>query len=77
MPDLKLYYRAIVKQTNKQQQQQNRTDTVTGRWINGIELKIQKWNHTPKVTWSLAKELKPSIQWKKDRTFTGADSAGN
>ena len=28
--------------------------------MNGIELKTQKWTHTPMVIWSLKKELKPS-----------------
>jgi hypothetical protein len=46
MPDIKLYYRAIVinktnKQTNKKPKLHG-TGTVTDRQINGIELKTQK-----------------------------------
>jgi hypothetical protein len=65
IPDLKLYYRAwvIKKKKKKQPKKQNKTTTTklhgigmeTGRKINGIELKIQKWTHTPMVTWSLPK----------------------
>jgi uncharacterized protein YcbK (DUF882 family) len=48
MPDLKLYYRAIVKkkQKNKKKTKQKKklhgTGTMTDRQINGIELKSQK-----------------------------------
>jgi hypothetical protein len=43
MPDLKLYYRAIVINPNG-------IGTATDRYINGIELKTQKQTHTPMVT---------------------------
>jgi hypothetical protein len=40
MPDLKLYYRAIVEKKNNQTL--HGTGTETDRWRNGIELKTQK-----------------------------------
>ena len=40
IPDLNLYYRTIVIKIG----------IVTGRYINGIELKTQKWTHIPMVT---------------------------
>jgi hypothetical protein len=49
MPDLMFYYRAIVIK------KWHGTGIMTG-----IELKTQKWTHTPIITWSLVMELTPS-----------------
>jgi hypothetical protein len=48
-----LWYRALVIQTAWYSYK-------TDRKINGIELRTQKWNHTPVGTWSLTRDLKPS-----------------
>ena len=44
MPDLKLYYKAIVIK------KRHGTGTVTDKSINGTELKTQKLSHTPTFT---------------------------
>jgi hypothetical protein len=47
----------VIKKTNKKLYG---IGAGTVRKSNGIELKTQKWTHTPMVTWSLTKELKSS-----------------
>ena len=51
--DLKLYPRAILKKLHG-------IGTMSGKRINGIGLKTQKWTNTPMVTWSSTKGLKAS-----------------
>jgi hypothetical protein len=50
--------------------------TETGRNINGMELKTHKWTHTPMVTWSLTKKIKPSGGKKTAFSTNGAGSNG-
>ena len=59
IPDLKLYYRAIVFLKSSWYWH---SDRQVVHW-NRIE--TQKWTHTPMVTWSLIKELKPTIGEKE------------
>jgi hypothetical protein len=67
MPDLKLYYRAIVI----------KNCMVLVYWqTSRIELKTQKWTHTPMVTWSSTRELKPSSGKKTAFSTIGADTTG-
>ena len=52
MPDLKQLHRTI--------EIKSAWYWYSDRQTNGMELKTQKWTHTPMVTWSLTKKLKPS-----------------
>jgi hypothetical protein len=40
-------------------------------------LKTQKWTHTPMVTWSLTRELKPSSGRKTAFSTNGAGTTGS
>ena len=70
MCDIKLYHSAIVIKLHG-------TGTARDRQINGIELKTQKWTHTPMVTWSLTRELKPSSGEKTAFSTNGAGTTGS
>jgi hypothetical protein len=70
MPDLKLYYRAIVIKTAWYWY----SNREVAQWI---ELKTQKWTHTPMITWSLTRELKPSSEKKTAFSTNGAGTTGS